>query len=135
MTMYVIANQQAGDLDSPVFFAGEDGNLEAIAVFSERGHAKRYLEETGCATGCETAAAPAEGSESIAELAPLEFVSWLTAAYEGGIDLLVIDPDPLGHLCGEPQRAMRVEDALGQLIAQLEHQAAPGRLEPASCPL
>jgi hypothetical protein len=113
---FVIAKKNCEYLESPVFHAGTQGKEEAIAVFTSRNLATKYIAD---ANWCD--------EYEVGDLKPIQLVRWLATANEQGIEMLVVDPDRDEHLVGERQNVIFLGDPLVAFADSLE--AEINRLE------
>lgn len=111
---YVIARKGSGELDSPVFHAGDDGDEEAVAVFTTREATQRYIDR----------AAWGETNE-VGVLKPTDLLRWLLVAADQGVHWLVVNPDRDRHLAGEPQSVLGITEELAEFTRSLTEEAAP----------
>ncbi len=118
--VYVIARKGTDELDSPVFHAGDAGDEEAVAVFTTRDSARRYIDRADWGE-----------SDEVGVLAPADLLRWLLVAADQGVHWLVVDPDRDRHLAGEPQTVLGITEELTEFARSLTRDAAsPG--EPAA---
>ena len=101
-TVFVIAKQGSDLLDTPVFHAGESGEEEAVALFTSRQQAQRYLDRAAWGQ-----------TNEIGELSPSDLLQWLVEANGEGIRYVTVNPDRERHLAGDPQLVLSL-DALGE---------------------
>lgn len=94
-SVFVVARKGADFLDTPVFHAGESGDEEAVAIFTTREAARRYIEQAGWAE-----------TDEVSELTPSDLAHWLGEARGDGVRLAAIDPDRERQLAGEPQQVL-----------------------------
>lgn len=109
MNAFVIAKKNSEFLDTPVFRAGASGDEEAIAVFTTRDLAAKYIDETDWPDEYE-----------VGELKPIQLVRWLAVASEEGTEMVVVNPDRSEHLEGTKQRVMYLDepfDAFANLLS------------------
>ncbi len=99
---FVIAKKGRDFLDTPVFHAGESGEEEAVALFTDRQRAQQYLERAAWGQ-----------TDEIGALSPSELLQWLVEANGEGIHYVTINPDRERHLAGDPQPALSL-DAVGE---------------------
>jgi hypothetical protein len=111
--VYVIAGKGSDELASPVFHAGDAGEEEAIAAFTTREGAQRYIDRAGWG-----------GSDEVGELPPLDFLRWVLLAADQDVHWLVIDPDRDRHLAGEPQVVVGIDEELGWFARSLTEDVA-----------
>ncbi len=100
-TVFVIAKKGMDCLDTPVFHAGESGDEEAVALFTDRQRAQQYLDRSGWSQ-----------TNEIGELPPSDLLQWLVESAEDGIRYVTVNPDREQHLAGHPQPVLAL-DALG----------------------
>jgi hypothetical protein len=105
---YVIARKGPDELDSPVFHAGDAGDEEAVAAFTTREAAQRYIDRAGWGAANE-----------VGVLTPTDFLRWLLVAADQGVDWLVVDPDRDRHLAGEPQPVLGITEELAEFARSL----------------
>ena len=108
MSAYVIAKRGAGFLDTPVFFAGPSGEEEAIAVFTTRSNAQRYIEEAGWSD-----------EHDVGELDDSQLLQWTVKAHQQGTQYLAIDPDRKRQLTGKQQEIIVNEAKLADYAESL----------------
>jgi len=102
MPIHVIAKKDSDNvLDTVVFHAGEAGDQEAVAVFTNEESAQRYLNE-----------ADWEEPHEPVDLAPFALLQWLQRAYGQGVKYLAVDPKRQPQIEGEPQAAFSIESQL-----------------------
>lgn len=99
--VFVIAKKGLDFLDTPVFDAGESGEEEAVALFTNRQQAEQYLDHAGWGE-----------TDEISELSPGDLLQWLVEAEREGIRYVTVNPDRERHLAGDPQAVLSL-DALG----------------------
>jgi hypothetical protein len=102
-TIFVIAKKGTEFLDTPVFHAGESDETEAVALFTGRLDAQRYLDHAGWTQ-----------TDEVGELLPVDMHWWLTQASGEGIRYVVVNPDRERHLAGGPQPVLYLEDLAGK---------------------
>ncbi len=107
-TVYVIARRGSAELDSPVFHAGDTGAEEALAVFTTREAALRYIDRAGWAD-----------SDAVGGLPPPDLLRWLLQAAAQGVHWLVVDPDRDRHLAGDPQPVLGIAEELADFARSL----------------
>jgi len=98
-TVFVMTEKGANFLDTPVFYAGESGDEEAVALFTDRQLAERYLDRAGWGQ-----------TDEIGELAPGALHQWLVEAEREGIRYVTVNPDRERHLAGDSQAALSLDD-------------------------
>jgi len=108
--VYVIVKKGTDLLDTPVFRAGESGDEEAVAVFTGRDQAHRYLDHAAW-----------NETDEIGELSPDNLLRWLVEAEREGVHYAVVNPDRDQHLAGDPQAVLSL-DSLGEESADTLHQ-------------
>ena len=108
MSIYVISKQGFEFLNTPVFCAGADGEQEAVAAFTTRANAERYLEQAGWAE-----------SEEIGELDDLQLLTWVAKAHDQGIHYLVVDPTRASQLAGRSQQIIVIKEIMAGCAEQL----------------
>lgn len=99
MNAFVIAKKNSEFLDTPVFHAGESGDEEAIAMFTTRDLAIKYIED-----------ADWSDDYQVGELKPIQLVRWLAVASEEGTKMVVVNPDRSEQLDGKKQRVMYLDE-------------------------
>lgn len=121
---FVIAKKHSETLETPVFHAGPHDKEEAIAVFTSRSLASRYIADAKWSNQYE-----------VGELEPIQLVRWLVAANDKGTELLVVDPKREDHLEGAQQNVVVLgdplldfADSLVALIDTLGRQITPSEL-------
>lgn len=99
--VYVLAETGDDQLTTPVFYADESGMGEAVAVFTDKPHAVRYLQT-------------ADWSDKYdpATLSPSDLANWLKEVREDGITYVTVNPDRHSHLRGESQPVLMI----GELV-------------------
>jgi hypothetical protein len=102
MTAFVIAKKNSEFLDTPVFRAGADGREEAIAVFTSRETAEKYITDAGWTA-----------EQEVGELQPIQLLRWIVTAYDQGTQMVVVDPTRARHLAGEPQSVVYLDEPMG----------------------
>jgi len=112
--VFVIVKKGADLLDTPVFRAGESGDEEAVAVFTDRDQAKQYLDHSGW-----------NETDEIGELSPVNLFRWLVEAERDGVHYAVVNPDRDRHLAGDDQAVLSL-NALGEESADSLHQQVAG---------
>ena len=120
MNAFVIAKKKAEYLDSPVFHAGEKADEEAIAVFTTREWAAKYIDDAGWNEEYE-----------VGELRPIQLVRWLATAHEDGTEMVAINPLRKAHLDGAAQSVVYLNEPFaafaellsGELIKQADQEA------------
>jgi hypothetical protein len=100
-SVFVIAKKGLDFLDTPVFHAGDSGDEEALALFTDRQRAQQYLDRAAWGE-----------TDEIGELTSDGLLQWLLEANREGIQYVTINPDRERHLAGEPQSVLVLE-ALG----------------------
>jgi len=105
---FVIARKGRDFLDTPIFHAGESGEAEAVALFTTRQQAQRYLDHAGWGE-----------ADEVGELSAGELLQWLVVANEDGIRSATVNPDRERHLAGDPQAAYSLDALNGQTPAGL----------------
>lgn len=90
-SIYVLTQRGEDQLDTPVFHAGDSGEDEAVAVFTERGKAEEYLRQASW------------DQQVPAALAPQDLSQWLRKVRDDGIGLLTVNPNRQEQVKGEPQ--------------------------------
>jgi len=98
-TVFVITKKGADFLDTPVFHAGESGEEEAVALFTDRQQAQHYLSHAGWGQ-----------TDEISELSPDDLLQWLVEAEREGIHYVIVNPDRHRHLAGDPQPVLSLDD-------------------------
>ncbi|HET6575931.1 MAG TPA: hypothetical protein VFG68_20185 [Fimbriiglobus sp.] len=111
--VYVIAGKGSDELASPVFHAGDAGDEEAIAVFTTREGAQRYIDRAGWG-----------GSDEVGELPPPDFLRWVLLAADQDVHWLGIDLDRDRHLAGEPQAVVGIAEGLAGFARSLTQDGA-----------
>ncbi len=111
--VYVIAGKGSDELASPVFHAGDAGDEEAIAVFTTREGAQRYIERADWGK-----------SDEVGELSPPDFLRWVLLAADQDVHWLVVDPDRDRHLAGEPQSVLGIDEELAGFARLLTQDVA-----------
>jgi hypothetical protein len=106
--VYVIAGKGSDELESPVFHAGDEGDEEAVAIFTTREGAQRYIDRAGWGE-----------SDEVGELPPRDYLRWLLLADDQGVHWLVVDPDRDRHLAGEPQAVVKIDEELAEFARSL----------------
>lgn len=81
-TFFVIAKEDTPDLITTVMHAGQDGQEEAVAVFTDQSAAEIYLAQAGW-----------EKTEVVAELETTAFLKWLLQSIESGPQMVAVNPD------------------------------------------
>jgi hypothetical protein len=121
---FVIAKKNCEYLDTPVFHAGPQGKEEAVAVFTSRQLAERYIDDASWSEEYE-----------VGELEPIQLARWVVTANENGTDMLVVDPNCDEHLRGERQNVVFLgnpltafADILEGEIKKLEQKTTPSEL-------
>lgn len=102
MSAFVIAKKNSEFLDAPVFRAGADGGEEAVAIFTSRDAATKYIEEAGWA-----------GDHEVGVLEPIQVLRWIVSAHEQGTGMVVVNPDRARQLGGEPQSVVYLDEPMG----------------------
>jgi len=97
MDTYVITQKSSEFVDSPVFHAGQEGDQEAIAVFTTRELAEQYLRE-----------ADWQQQYEVGALRPVQLLRWFTVASENGTDMVMVDPDRKSQTAGEQQQVVYI---------------------------
>ena len=118
--VYTIKARGAETLDTPVFRAGESGGEEAVPLFTDRAKAIAYLQAAGWLR-----------SHEPAELAPQTLAAWLTEARDGGVGLVVVNPNREAHLRGVPQYVLRLRgrpELNGEALFREAHELEDVRL-------
>jgi len=100
--VFVIAKKGEDFLDTPVFHAGESGEEETVALFTNRHQAEQYLDRAGWGE-----------TDEIGELSRSDLLQWLVEAEQDGIRYAAVNPDRDRHLAGDPQAVLSL-DALGE---------------------
>jgi hypothetical protein len=108
MAVFLLAKQNEEFLDTPVFQAGDSGQEDAVAVFTNRNLAQQYLDE-----------ADWKQDHEIGELDELQLLRWVVKAYEDGTHYLVINPDYQRQMAGSMQRVLIIEEQLAQFAESL----------------
>jgi hypothetical protein len=107
MSVYVIAKVGHEFLDTPVFHAGPSGSEEAIAVFTDRDSADRYINEAGWS------------EHEVGELTSLQLLQWMVKAHGDGTRLLAVNPDRTGQLAGKQQVVVTIEEIRTEIANSL----------------
>jgi hypothetical protein len=111
MSLYVIAKANEEDvLDTVIFYAGEEGDQEAVAVFTAEAAAQKYLEE-----------ADWDEPHEPFPLEPLALLQWLQQAYGQGVRYVTVNPQREAQDAGQPQTVLSVEEQLhrcGESLAE-----------------
>lgn len=97
--VFVIAKKGIDFLETPVFHAGESGEEEAVALFTNRQQAEQYLDRAGWGE-----------TDEIGELSPSKMLRWLVEAEQDGIRNVTINPDRDRHRAGDPQSVLSLAD-------------------------
>ena len=105
---YVLADGGIPELSSPVFGAGSGGGEEAVAVFTSKAAAEKYITASGW-----------EGSEVTAELQPVPLLRWLLNLDAEGVEYLAVDPDRESHKKGEKQSVLGIDELTDELSEHL----------------
>lgn len=108
MSVYVIAKRSTEQLDTPVFHAGPSDSEEAIAVFSDRNHAQRYIDDAQWSDQYE-----------VGELDVFQLFRWIVKAYEQGTQYVTVDPNRQTHLAGQQQEVLIIEEKLASFAESL----------------
>ncbi|TWU14337.1 hypothetical protein CA54_31820 [Symmachiella macrocystis] len=122
MGIYVIAKKNVADLQTAVFYADEDGQEEAVAVFTSDDRARVYISDSDW-----------DQTETVAELTPIDFLQWLTSIRGKGTQFLAVNPVRDDQDQGIAQPVLNIEEQLLELAAvlegKLEAPAPPPRME------
>lgn len=122
MGIYVIAKKDVADLQTAVFYADEDGQEEAVAVFTSDDRARVYITDSDW-----------DQTETVAELTPIDFLQWLTSIHSKGTRYLAVNPVRDDQEQGIDQPVLNIEEQLLELAAVLEGKlnapAPPPRME------
>jgi hypothetical protein len=129
MPAYVIAKKDDELLDTPVFYAGESGTEEAIAVFTARDVAARYIEDAGW-----------NADHEVGELTAIDLLRWIVKAHDEGTQYLAVNPVHHRQVAGEEQKIIVIEGKLASfaealtrdILATAFDSATERRLEPKS---
>lgn len=109
MSPYVISKtNDKSVLDTIVFHAGEDGDEEAVAVFTNEAAAQNYVDQANWD----------EPHRPVA-LAPLALLQWLYQSYNQGVQNLTVDPQRQPQIAGHPQPVLSIESALARCANEL----------------
>lgn len=108
MPSFVIASKRSEMIESPVFYAGEDGTEEAVLVFTDRRRAEKYVEAAGWSTDYE-----------VRDLSSVELLQWIMHAYQQGTQYVSINPKRSTHTSGDPQSVIVIEEHLARYAEQL----------------
>jgi len=108
MSAHAVAKRGVKFLDTPVFYAGPSGQEEAIAVFTDRSIAQRYIDQVGWADDHE-----------IGELNELQLLRWTTTAHEQGSKFLTINPDRQSQMAGDRQEVLVIKEKLAAFAHSL----------------
>ncbi len=100
-SVFVITKKGLDFLDTPVFHAGESGDEEALALFTDRQRTQQYIDRAAWGE-----------TDEIGELTSNDLLQWLVEANREGIQYVTINPERDRHLEGEPQSALLL-DAIG----------------------
>lgn len=106
MSAYVIAKKEEELLDTPVFYAGESNAEEAIAVFTGRDTAARYIEDAGWKENYE-----------VGELNAIDLLRWVVKAHDEGTQYLAVNPAYHRQVAEEEQEIIVI---VGQLASFAE---------------
>lgn len=113
--VFVIAQQGASDLVTAVFSVGADESDEALAVFTSRRNAQRYLEDAGWTE-----------TDTVAELQPADFAEWLLTLPDGAPTFLTINPTREEQQAGVKQPVVRIDELVREMAgAALQRLQAP----------
>ena len=97
--VFVIAKKSMDFLETPIFHAGESGEEEAVALFTNRQQAEQYLDRAGWGQ-----------TDEIGELSPSEMLRWLVEAEKDGVRNVTVNPDRDRHCAGDPQSVLSLAD-------------------------
>jgi len=97
--VFVIAKKGMDFLETPIFQAGESGEEEAVALFTNRQQAEQYLDRAGWGE-----------TDEIGELSPSEVLRWLVEAEQDGVRNVTVNPDWDSHCAGDPQSVLPLAD-------------------------
>ncbi|QDU46365.1 hypothetical protein Mal52_48840 [Symmachiella dynata] len=109
MGIYVIAKKNVTELQTAVFYADDDGQEEAVAVFTNDDRAHVYITDSDW-----------DQTETIAELTPIDFLQWLTSIHSKGTHYLAVNPVRDDQEQGIAQPVLNIEELLSELAAALE---------------
>lgn len=104
--VFVIAKRGTEMLDTPVFRAGESGDEEAVALFTGREQAQKYLDDAGWSS-----------ADEVGELSADDLLRWLMEAGRDGVRHAAVNPDRDGHLTGHTQAVLLI-DSLNEESAE-----------------
>ncbi len=104
--VFVIAKRGTEMLDTPVFRVGEAGDEEAVALFTGREQAQKYLDDAGWGS-----------ADEVGELSADDLLRWLVEAGRDGVRYATVNPDRNGHLTGHMQAVLLI-DALNEESAE-----------------
>jgi len=97
--VFVIAKKCMDFLGTPVFHAGESGEEEAVALFTNRQQAEQYLVHAGWSE-----------TDEIGELSPSDLLRWLVEAEQDGVRYVAVNANRDRHLAGDPQPVLSLDD-------------------------
>ena len=101
MSVFVIAERDTDLLDTPVFYAGEGGNEEAVAVFTSRNRASQFAKNAGW-----------NGDQCCAELTAIDLLCFVVEAHKEGTQYLAVNPIRREHFTEEDQPVVFIEQLM-----------------------
>ena len=108
MPVYVITKHDAELYDMPVFYAGEGGKEEAIAVFTNRNLASQFVGNAGW-----------NGEHVTAELTAIDLLRLMIEAHEEGTQYLAVNPVRREHFEVENQTVIIIEQQMANFAEKL----------------
>mgnify|MGYP006969353600 CR=1 FL=1 len=122
MGIYVIAKKNVADLHTEVLHAGKGDHGEAAIAFTSAGKARNYIAASGWSD-----------VNTVAELAPVDFLQWLNTNYHSGVQFLAVNPVRDEQEQGIAQPVLNIKEELSELAAHLQSKldepAAPPPME------
>lgn len=114
MAMYVLSKRGGEFLETPVYRAGENGQEEAVGVFTDRARAEQYLQDAGW-----------QDSDEVAELSDLQVLRWMLQAHQEGAEYLVVNPNREAQMEGTEQPVIQLGEQLESAAASLRQRIQP----------
>lgn len=110
MAAYLIVRKDCDDWDIPVFYAGDGGRDEAIAVFTGRTRAVQYLRDAGL-----------QEDHRVREFSAIELFEMMVKAHQDGVTYVAVNPKPEQQLVGQRQPVIVLERQLARFAERLWH--------------
>lgn len=108
MSVFVIAERDTELLDTPVFYAGEGGKEEAIAVFTSRNRVSQFIENAGW-----------NGDQLCTELTAIDLLQLVVEAHKEGTQYLAVNPVRQENFAVEDQPVVIIERLMADFAEDL----------------